>query len=550
MSPRVYGERARARRTRKLTRRARGTIAIIAAATVGLGTLIAVPAIAGASATTGIFADNLKPAVAADPDRSSVELGVRFSPQNDGDVTGLQYYQGAKTDVTSVTLWSSSGKALASASFRPSRTNGWNTVNLTKAVHLAAGATYVVSYHAPRGAYVVTENDLNKARSQNGFSLGANAGVYRYGGVSMPQNTYRGSNYLADVVFRTSLRGSEGATKPDPTPTPTPTKTSTPTPTPTKTSTPTPTPTPTPTKTSTPTPTPTPSAPPAGGSVSTSGAGWTVTAKTVGLAPFGLSCASLPKYTGSDIVPAGTTISGKLITTSLDLSAGNITIDKSCIQPTSVGKGMPVVATQSYSSMKITTAKVTISNSEFDASKLSAEYAAWATAFIGIADLQSNYVHGFGSGLAIMNSGTSLDATVERNYVTGLVTWGDAKTTGTHSDAFTVRDFSDAQRSTRQLIVRNNRFDCNSGQDTGALFLQTYAGRIDNVTVEGNLLEGGGYQLGLNQMNYAYSNMRATNNRFTGTAYVQGGGGWSQWADNYLYSSSATDGKGKVVSEP
>ncbi|UUT34486.1 hypothetical protein [Microbacterium elymi] len=277
-------------------------------------------------------------------------------------------------------------------------------------------------------------------------------------------------------------------------------------------------------------------------------------AKTVGLAPLGLSCATLPRYSGSADVPAGTVISGKLITSGLNLSAGNITIEKSCIQPTSAGRGMPIISTQDYNTFKIASSKVTVRDSEIDGSKLSKESAAWATGTMGNANLVSNYIHGFGSGIAVMKSGSSLDVRIERNYVTDLIAWGDPATTGNHCDAFTVRDFTAASRADRQLAIVDNRFDANSGNDTGALFIQSYSGRIDNVLVQGNYLEGNGYQMGVNELNDPYSNLRAVNNRFSGTGfgatYVQRGPGWAQWADNYIYSSSGADAKGSVVRQP
>jgi hypothetical protein len=197
---------------------------------------------------------------------------------------------------------------------------------------------------------------------------------------------------------------------------------------------------------------------------------------------------------------------------------------------------------------------VTISNSEFDGSLLGAQEAAFTTAFIGIADLKNNYIHGFGSGIGLMNTGTSLSSTVEGNYVTQLRAYGDGATSGNHSDGFTIRDFDASSAPGRTVVVQNNRFDCNSGNDTEALFLQTYAGRIDNVTITGNLLEGGGYQLGLNQLNAPYSNIMATNNRLTntgyGAAYVQGGGGWTQWSQNYVNDTTKTDNVGATIPQP
>ncbi|WP_157683356.1 hypothetical protein [Microlunatus soli] len=252
-------------------------------------------------------------------------------------------------------------------------------------------------------------------------------------------------------------------------------------------------------------------------------------------------------------MPRGTRISGVLITTPLNLSAGNIVLERSCIQPTSVGQGLPVLATTNYNTMKVTTGRVIIRDSEIDGSKLRAKAAAQSTAFIGVADLARNYIHGLGSGIGLMNTGTSLDAVIERNYVTRLVAWGDPATTGNHSDAFTIRDFSAAKRSDRKLDVKNNRFDCRSGNDTGALFLQTYSGPIDNVLIEGNLLEGNNYQLQLNKMNSPYSNIRAVNNRMTGTGYgplsIQGGEGFTQFARNYIFNPTAADKAGNSVAQ-
>ncbi|AXE38685.1 hypothetical protein JS278_01521 [Acidipropionibacterium virtanenii] len=282
--------------------------------------------------------------------------------------------------------------------------------------------------------------------------------------------------------------------------------------------------------------------------------GWTITAANVGLRRLGLRCDGLPAYRGPTKVPAGTTISGRLISTGLDLSAGRITIERSCVRPTTAAPGMPILGTTDYDRMRPPPAKVIIRDTDIDGSRLDTGSAARATGFIGVADLERNYIHRFGSGIAVMNAGSGLDSLVEHNYVTGLVAVGDPAKDGTHSDAFTVRDFDIAKKPGRTLIVRHNRFDCDSGADTGALFIQTYAGSIGNVLVEGNLLEGGGYQLGLNQANHPYSNVRAVNNRFSGTgwgpAYVQGGAGWTRWEGNHLHGAGGVGVQGAAVARP
>lgn len=246
------------------SRIARLTLVGAVVAAVATAGLVVGPAIA-APTTTGIFSDSLRPQVAADPDRDAVELGIRFSPQSNGTVTALQYYQGTgSAGVKKATLWTAEGKVLAQVGFATSSRPGWRTIALDKPIALTAGKTYIASYNAPSGRYPVTERDLTRAKTVNGFSLKAGAGVYRYGKTGkVPTSTWQGSNYLVDVVFVPS-KSSAGKPQPTstatPTVTPKPTPTSTPKPTPTPTSTPKPTPTPKPTSSATPKPTPTPSA--------------------------------------------------------------------------------------------------------------------------------------------------------------------------------------------------------------------------------------------------------------------------------------------------
>lgn len=288
--------------------------------------------------------------------------------------------------------------------------------------------------------------------------------------------------------------------------------------------------------------------------------GWRLTAQNTGLAPHGLSCNSLPPYTGSGKPASGTVISQKRIQTTLDLSDGNITIEKSCIRPTSAGLGLPILTTTDYNDCNpdcaVAPNPVTVRDSEIDGSLLSAQESAFATGFIGIGSFYRNYIHGLGSGIAIANAGQSFNTNIEGNYVTGLTAYGDPSTpSGNHSDAFTIRDFITTSNPNRRALVKNNRFDCNSGNDTGAIFIQqTWNDNIDYVTIEGNLLEGGGYQLQLEGNTYG-THIVAINNRFSGTGYgpaakAGSGPGWGTWTSNYINNPSAANNQGVVVSEP
>lgn len=286
--------------------------------------------------------------------------------------------------------------------------------------------------------------------------------------------------------------------------------------------------------------------------------GWELNASNTGLAPKGLSCSSLPLYGGSGKPSAGTVISEKRIDTSLDLSNGNITIEKSCIQPTSVGGGLPLITTTDYnncpSGCALTPTTVTIRDSEIDGSLMSASAIAQACAFLGIGTIERNYIHDMGSGICMFNTGSSLSATIQGNYVHQLRAFG-----GSHNEAFTIRDFPTDTNPSRYINILNNRFDSSSGNDTGAAFLQTYGDDINNVLFEGNLLEGFGYQLGLEAGfgNIYGTSMRVNNNRFSGTGYGVGyvtdaglGYGWSQWTNNYIYNAGAANGQGAPAVEP
>ncbi len=291
--------------------------------------------------------------------------------------------------------------------------------------------------------------------------------------------------------------------------------------------------------------------------------GWQLDATNTGLAPLGLACDGLPVYTGGKPA-AGAKIVQQRIETQLDLSAGNIVIERSCIRPAAsgFGKGLSIVLTTDNNvcdsnGCKPTPDMVTIRDSEIDGSLVDAASVAYSCAFSGVGTLERNYMHGMGSGICFFNTGDHLDAVAEGNYITKLRATGDPATTGSHNESFTIRDFDPAKRPERRATVRNNRLDSSSGSDTGAFFIQAWAGYIDQVRVEGNLLEGNGYQLVLEANDNGYGrNMAAVDNRFSGTGYGPGyvtakalGYGWSTWTSNYLNDPSKPDHQGKAVAD-
>ncbi|SHJ57084.1 hypothetical protein SAMN02745244_02791, partial [Tessaracoccus bendigoensis DSM 12906] len=369
-----------------------------------------------------------------------------------------------------------------------------------------------------------------------------------------PDEVYQASNYWIDPVFAANTTTTQ--------PTASATATSKPETTPSATAQPSATPTPTDSAVATPTTKPTATATtvpssstPSDGSAAAGLMGWELDAQNVGLAPLGLSCYSLPLYTGSLTPAAGARISGVRIVGHLDLRNGDIVVERSCIQPAagasannSTGALVSNFVCGRDSCPVISDKSVIIRDSEFDATGVPASQIAAACAFRGAATLQRNYMHGMGSGICFYGTGMKHDAIAEQNFVTNLRSYGES-----HNEAATVRDFMLDENPNRIARFTNNRLDIAEGNVTAGLFIQSTGEDIDSLVVEGNLIEGGGYNLFLNQPSSGgkYSNVRAINNRFRSTGWgpsaVQGGPGWSVWTNNYRYDSSKVNAQGAVV---
>jgi hypothetical protein len=163
----------------------------------------------GPATAASLFAASNVPAAAnvTVNDPTSVELGVKFSSSSVGIITGLRFYKGPQNSGTHTAhLWSAAGQLLASSTFTNETASGWQQVNLSTPVAIAANTTYIVSYHS-NGYYSETNNYFTKAYvnaplTAPGSSASGGNGVYAYGSaVTFPTNTWLSSNYFVDVVF-------------------------------------------------------------------------------------------------------------------------------------------------------------------------------------------------------------------------------------------------------------------------------------------------------------------------------------------------------------
>ncbi|TBF23778.1 DUF4082 domain-containing protein, partial (plasmid) [Rhizobium leguminosarum] len=167
-----------------------------------------------APATYSLFNASSTPAQTNLNDGQQLEVGVKFQSNVVGDVTAIKFYRSANDNGQNVVdLWTTTGTKLATATFTNTTASGWQTVNFTTPVTIAANTTYIASYHTT-GAYVATDGFFTNGVSNGPLSALSSAaaggnGVYAYGGSAttglFPTSTFDSANYYADVVFRPQL---------------------------------------------------------------------------------------------------------------------------------------------------------------------------------------------------------------------------------------------------------------------------------------------------------------------------------------------------------
>ncbi len=194
----------------------RGQIVVLACATALLAAGVLTYAGAADAAPDTIFGA-ATPATIDSGDGHSVELGVKFSSEVAGNVTGVRFYKASTNTGTHIgSLWSASGTLLAQATFTGETASGWQQVSFATPVAIAANTTYVAAYFAPTGHY----SDTSSAFASSGVSnppLRALAssvspdGVYTYSATStFPTSSYKATNYWVDVDFEPAAATAPG----------------------------------------------------------------------------------------------------------------------------------------------------------------------------------------------------------------------------------------------------------------------------------------------------------------------------------------------------
>lgn len=157
-----------------------------------------------------LWTDATTPALIDQPDDKAVEVGVAFTTDTSGAISGLRFYKAqANTGTHTGSLWDASGTRLATATFTNETTEGWQTVLFQTPVSVTAGTTYLVSYNAPNGHYSVTASGLSAAVDTAPLHSLPVGGRYLYG-AGFP-STESSTNYWVDPVFITGGGGSTAA---------------------------------------------------------------------------------------------------------------------------------------------------------------------------------------------------------------------------------------------------------------------------------------------------------------------------------------------------
>jgi hypothetical protein len=106
------------------------------------------------SCPCSVWGGNVTPGGVDSADGTPVEVGVKFSADTFGTVSGVRFYKASTNTGTHFgNLWSATGQLLARATFTNESASGWQQVTFATAVPISANTTYIASYYAPVGHY-------------------------------------------------------------------------------------------------------------------------------------------------------------------------------------------------------------------------------------------------------------------------------------------------------------------------------------------------------------------------------------------------------------
>jgi len=152
-----------------------------------------------------LFDEDTMPTQLQDVDTAPVTLGVRFTADVGGTVTGVRFYKGVNnTGSHTGALWSSTGTLLAQGTFAGESTTGWQTLTFDQPVQITKDTQYVASYRTEVGRYSATPNAFAGADlSKPPLHVTSSSGAFTYN-TGFPSSSSP-TSYLVDVVFEKTV---------------------------------------------------------------------------------------------------------------------------------------------------------------------------------------------------------------------------------------------------------------------------------------------------------------------------------------------------------
>ena len=157
-----------------------------------------------------LWPSTAQPLNPASTNKQAIEVGMQFTSNVSGYVTGVRFFKASTNKGTHVgNLWASNGTNLAKVTFTNETASGWQVAYFPSPVAIAANTTYVISYHAPQGHNAADNGSFTTPVSNlpiQALADGQNGpnGVYTYGSSGFPTTGASATNYWVDVIFNTS----------------------------------------------------------------------------------------------------------------------------------------------------------------------------------------------------------------------------------------------------------------------------------------------------------------------------------------------------------
>lgn len=158
--------------------------------------------------STSIWSDADTPESSVN-DSGSIELGVKFRPKVNGQLTGIKFYKpSGATGSHTGSLWTIGGSNLATGTSTSETASGWQTITFDTPATVTAGTTYIASYYSTDAfyayisSYFATQGISSQYLDALATGVVGNNGVYKVGTSGFPNTGSGGStSYMVDVTF-------------------------------------------------------------------------------------------------------------------------------------------------------------------------------------------------------------------------------------------------------------------------------------------------------------------------------------------------------------